>query len=191
MNQLISINKTEDIPSNYQQTPFAKLLEYHNLLKTLNVCENPELIIGTCVDNRIQLRFPRKFAYTVRAGGANMKYNEFKISYAIAVGNVKYMALIGHNHCGMSGLNDRKELFIQGLVNNAGWSKKDAEEHFRKDAPASEIGKEVEFIVSEAIRLQKLYPEIQFAPLMYDVEENKLFVVKSGHFFDFYQSTKR
>jgi len=178
MNQLISIKKPEDIPSNYQQTPIAKLLEYHNLLKPLNVCENPELIIGTCVDNRILLRYPRKFAYMVRAGGANMKYNEFKISYAIAVGNVKHMALIGHNHCGMSGLRDRKEQFIKGLVNNAGWAKKDAEEHFIKDAPASEIGKEVDFIVSESTRLQKLYPAIQFAPLMYDVEKDSLFVVK-------------
>lgn len=184
MNQLISINKIEDIPSYYRQTPIAQLLEYHNLQKLLPACESPELIIGTCVDNRIQLRFPRKFAYMVRAGGANMKYNQFKISYAIAVGNVKYMALIGHNHCGMSGVLDRKKQFVDGLVKNAGWTAAGAENHFVKDSPDFEIGDEITFITQEAKRLQNLYPKIIIAPMMYMVDENRLFIVKNDSMVD-------
>ena len=178
MNQLMSIKSLLDIPAQYLKTPISRLLEYHNLEKPLGVCENPEMIIGTCVDNRIQIRFPNNFAYMVRAGGANMKYSSFKISYAIAVGGAKYMALIGHSQCGMSNLNNRKDLFIQGLVKNAGWSLQQAEEHFVKDSPDSEIGDEIVFVLKETNRLRKLYPKIIIAPLMYLVEDRMLYFIK-------------
>ena len=179
MNPLTNINSEKEIPSKYQNSPISKLLEYHNLQKPLNSCKNPELIIGTCIDNRIQLRIPRKFAFVVRAGGANMKYNEFKISYAIALGNIQHMALIGHNQCGMSNLIQRKDQFIQGLVKNAGWSVQQAEKQFNTESPESEIGNEVDFILQETKRLQTLYPKIMIAPMMYLVEKNMLYLVRT------------
>ena len=178
MNQLISVQSLLDIPKEYRQTPITRLLEYHNLKKPLDELENPEMIIGTCVDNRIQINFPRKFAYMVRAGGANMKYSTFKISYAVFFLEVKYMALIGHTQCGMSNLIARKDQFIQGLVKTAGWSLQQAEEHFTKDSPDSEIGNEIEFILKESKRLRKLYPKIQVVPMMYLVEDSKLYFIK-------------
>ncbi len=172
-----SIISSKDIPSQYRQTPIAKLLEYHNFEKPLDEINKPELLIGTCIDNRIQLRIPGKFAFVVRAGGANMKYNEFKISYAIALGNIQHMALIGHNQCGMSNLIQRKDQFIQGLVKNAGWSIQQAEKQFNNESPESEIGNEVAFILKETKRLQKLYPKIMIAPMMYLVEDNMLYLI--------------
>ncbi len=63
------------------------------------------------MDNRKQLNIPNNFAYILRTGGGNLRYSEFKISYAIAVGGVKALALIGHNRCGMVNLmNKRKDL---------------------------------------------------------------------------------
>jgi len=178
MSELIALKSKGDTPTQYQNTPISKLLEYHNFQKPLDEIEVPELIVGTCVDNRIQLRFPRKFAYVIRAGGANMKYNEFKLSYAIAMGNIQHMALIGHNYCGMSNLVKRKDQFIQGLVKNAGWSVQQATNQFEKDSPDSEIGNEIDFILSETNRLRKLYPKITIAPLMYNVEDNLLYFIK-------------
>ena len=177
MNRLIAVKSAKDILPEYQQTPIALLLDYHNFNLSFQTHQNPQLIIGTCVDNRIHLRVPPNFAYIARAGGANMCNSEFKISYAIALGNVKHMVLIGHNHCGMSNLKERKDLFIQGLIKTAGWNMQQAEEHFAQDSPGSEIGNELEFILSETKRLRNLYPKIQIAPMMYLVEDNQLYLI--------------
>ena len=39
-----------------------------------------------CMDNRKHLHIPDNFAFIIRSGGANLRYSEFKVSYAIAVG---------------------------------------------------------------------------------------------------------
>jgi len=121
---------------------------------------------------------PDNFAFIIRAGGANMRYSEFKVSYAIAVGKVSYIALIGHNNCGMVNLISRKTEFINGLVNIAGWKREKAEEHFMQFAPMFEIGNETDFILNETKRLRLLYPKIVIAPMFYLVENNKLYFVK-------------
>ena len=74
------------------------------------------------MDSRKQLRMPEKFSFVLRAGGANLRYSEFKVSYAIAVGGVRYVALIGHTQCGMVNLAARKNLFTDGMVDGAGWT---------------------------------------------------------------------
>jgi len=179
MSQLVAIRSVQDIPSKYRETPIEKLVKYQNLNHTYNSYNKAELLIGTCVDNRILLRLPKNFAYVVRAGGANMKYSEFKISYAVAIGNIKHIALIGHNQCGMSNLNSKKNDFIKGLVHNAGWSSSDAEGFFLKHAPDFEVGNEQHFIHNETNRLRKKYPNISIAPMMYLVEDNFLYFIDS------------
>ncbi|PWB71220.1 MAG: carbonic anhydrase, partial [Anaerolineales bacterium] len=89
-------------------------------------------------------------------------------------------ALIGHNQCGMVNLVARKDKFIKGLVENAGWEKDWAEEHFMHFSPMFEIGNEVDFVLSEAKRLRLRYPKIQVAPLMYKVEDNLLYQVREN-----------
>ena len=130
------------------------------------------------MDHRKKLRIPDNFAYIIRSGGANLRYSEFKISYAIAVGEVKYMALIGHNNCGMVNLFARKDQFVNGLIERAGWEKQVAEDHFMHFAPMFEIGNEIDFILSEVQRLRLRYPKITIAPLMYLVEDNRLYLIK-------------
>ena len=123
---------------------------------------------------------PDNFAFIIRSGGANLRYSEFKVSYAIGVGHVSHIALIGHNNCAMVNLSSRKGEFIDGLVTTAGWDKERAEEHFMHFAPMFEIGNETDFILSETKRLRLRYPKIQIAPLMYLVEDNKLYFVKEN-----------
>src|SRR3990167_1006334 len=127
MNKLIAINSIDDIPKQYRGTSVELLFEYHNLGREYDSYSNAQLLIGMCMDNRKHLHIPDNFAFILRAGGANLLYSEFKVSYAIAVGNVSSIALIGHNQCGMVNLAARKELFIKGLVENAGWEKAQAE----------------------------------------------------------------
>lgn len=177
MKRLISISKKEDIPSKYDETAVGRLLEYHNLNREFDTYSSAELLVGMCMDNRKHLHIPDNFSYIIRTGGANLRYSEFKVSYAIAVGGVKTLALIGHTNCGMVNLVARKELFIENLVKNAGWELSKAEEHFNQFAPMFEIGNEIDFILSEVQRLRARYPEILIAPLLYKVEDNLLYFI--------------
>jgi len=98
MNRLVKINKIEDIFPAYQNTPIGLLLEYHNLNRPYDTYNQAQLLIGMCMDNRKYLHVPDNFAYIIRTGGANLRYSEFKISYAIAIGRVNYIAIIAHNY---------------------------------------------------------------------------------------------
>jgi len=178
MHRLIPVTTTGDIFPEVRDTPVGLLLEYHNLHREYDTYTQAKLLVGMCMDNRKHLRIPDNFSYIIRAGGANLRYSEFKVSYAIAVGGVKSIALIGHNQCGMVNLMARKQAFIQGLVAIAGWDEELAEQHFNQFAPMFEIVNEVDFVLIEAQRLRLRYPRIQVTPLLYKVEDNLLYQVK-------------
>lgn len=176
MSTLISISTKQDIPAEYGGTPIGLLLEYHNLGRKPDVYTNAKLLIGMCMDNRKHLRIPDNFAYIIRSGGADLRKSEFKVSYAIAVGGVKAIALIGHNQCGMVNLAARREQFIAGMMQNAGWDRSQAERHFETFAPTFEIDNEVEFVKSEAKRLRDYYPKVLVAPMIYLVEDGLIYL---------------
>ena len=178
MSRLITINSREDIFPQYLDTPIGNLLEYHNLDKPLETYIHAKLLIGMCMDNRKHLHIPDNFAFIIRAGGANLRYSEFKVSYAISVGDIHHIAIIGHNNCGMVNLISKKDLFINGLVEKAGWDKKYAEDHFMHFAPMYEIGNEQDFAVSEAKRLRLRYPKITVVPMLYNVDDNKISLIR-------------
>ncbi|RPI06034.1 MAG: carbonic anhydrase [Ignavibacteriae bacterium] len=181
MNQLQEITSTSDIPAPYRGTPIGLLLEYHNIGRPYESYSKAQLLIGMCMDNRKHLHIPDNFAFIIRSGGANLRYSEFKVSYAVAVGEVRCLALIGHNQCGMVNLIDRKEQFIRGLVENAGWQAEAAEDHFHHFAPMFEIGSEIEFVLSEVKRLRLRYPKILVAPILYRVEDNRLYLIQENN----------
>lgn len=180
MNRLKIIQAPEDVPAVYRGTPIGDLLEYHNLSKPFDSFNAAQLLVGMCMDSRKQLRIPENFAFILRAGGGNLRYSEFKVSYAIAVGGVRYIALIGHTQCGMVNLEARKDLFIEGLKEGAGWQASEAETYFRQFAPLFEIGNEIDFVASEAHRLRQRYPKILIAPMIYRVEDGLLYLVKDS-----------
>ncbi|MBB1125121.1 carbonic anhydrase [Thiospirillum jenense] len=178
MQRLIPVTSSADILTDYQNTPIGALLEYHNLGSEFDCYSQAQILIGMCMDNRKYLRIPDNFAYIIRTGGGNLRYSEFKVSYAIAVGGVRSIALIAHNHCGMVNLMARRDVFIQGLIDNAGWEPEWAEQHFMHFAPMFEIGNEIDFVLSEVHRLRARYPKIQIAPLLYRIEDNLLYLIR-------------
>src|SRR5574339_591009 len=121
MKRLVPVTAKADIFPEIQETPIGLLLEYHNPHREYDTYSQAQLLIGMCMDNRKHLHIPDNFSFIIRSGGANLRYSEFKVSYAIAVGGVRSIALIGHNQCGMVNLMERKDIFINGLVDNAGW----------------------------------------------------------------------
>lgn len=180
MNRLTPVKTREDISPEYRDTAVGLLLEYHNLDREYETYAQAQLLVGMCMDHRKHLRIPDNFSYIIRAGGANLRHSEFKVSYAIAVGGVKNIALIGHNNCGMVNLAARKDIFISGLVENAGWEQERAEQHFNQFAPMFEIENEIDFILSETQRLRLRYPKILVAPLLYIVEDNLLYQIREN-----------
>lgn len=178
MTKLIEVNSVEDIFPEYRKTPIGSLLSYHNLNQKFSTYPAPKLLIGMCMDNRRSLWIPDNFAFIIRSGGANLFYHEFQVSYAIGVGGIRHIALIGHDNCGMVELEKRKDLFIEGLSENAGWKKDSAQRHFENLSPFFEIGNAVDFLVSEAARLRRRYPKIVVAPLFYNVEMGKILQIQ-------------
>lgn len=175
MGILAAVNSPEDIFTQYRNTPIASLLEYHNLEYPFKSYSKAQLLIGMCMDSRKMLRLPDGFAYILRTGGGNLRHSEFKVSYAIAVGGVTVIALLAHNHCGMVNLHTNRDAFVQGLIERAGWTKEQAEDHFLQYADTFEIEDEINFVLSEAKRLRNRYPKVLVAPLLYRLEDNRLY----------------
>jgi carbonic anhydrase len=178
MNRLASVAKRDDIFPQYLDTPTGMLLEYHNLGRLHNTYDSAQLLIGTCIDSRININMPARFSFVIRAGGANMRFSEFFISFALATASIRHFALIGHNNCLMRDLKSQKDPFIRGLINFAGADKEYADKQYRQSVPIFEIGNEVDFILNETGRLRQIYPKVQIAPLMYLVDDNRLYLIK-------------
>ena len=178
VNRLHKIQSLKDIDPEIRDTPIARLIEYQNFNRPYDNYSSADLLIGMCMDSRKHLHIPENFAFIIRTGGANLRYSEFRVSYAIAVGGVRYIALLGHNQCGMVNLEARKNQFIEGMIDGAGWSRERALEHFDQFVDEHEIGNEIDFVLSESKRLKRQYPKIQVAPFIYRVEDNLIYAIK-------------
>ena len=179
MADVIPVHYPADILPEYQGTPVGLLLEYHNLGRAIGSPTAPQLLIGMCMDSRKSLRMPNDFAFVLRTAGANMRDNEFRISYAIAVGGIRTIVLIAHTDCGMTRLRERREQFIAGLMDAAGWDEARAVRHFEEAAPKFGMRDAVEFVLQESERLRAIYPRITVAPLLYRVEDDLLYQLRA------------
>jgi len=178
MTQILPVNYRSDILPEYRGTPTGLLLEYHNLERALGTGTGQQLLIGMCMDSRKALRIPTDFAYVLRTAGANMRDNEFRISFAIAVGGVRTIVLIAHTDCGMTRVAGLHDEFVLGLTEHAGWDRDRAERHFAESVPKFSMDNEIDFVMREAERLRGLYPKITVVPLLYRVEDDLLYQLK-------------
>ena len=72
----------------------------------------------------------------------------------------------------------REEALARSMGVSRGPVREAAEEHFRQFAPTFEIGNEVDFVRSEAKRLRLRYPKIAVAPLLFRVEDNRIYAIR-------------
>lgn len=176
--RLAPVEHLSDIPTEHRDGPLGLFLQYHNLDRPFDSYSSAQMLIGMCMDNRKHLRVPDNFAYIIRSGGANLRYADFKVSYAIGVGGAQAIALVGHTNCGMCRLFDRRDAFVNGMIENAGWERQRALDHFNAFAPMFELGNEIDFVREEADRLNRRYPKIPVLPMIYKVEDNRIYLVK-------------
>ena len=174
---LLPVHDRGHIVPRYRDTPIADLLAYHSLASPHRAYDQAELLVGMCMDHRQRLRIPDGVAYIMRVGGARILRLEFQISFAIAIGGVQAIAVVGHDQCGMVNLGARRQAFIRGLITKAGWSRRKAESHFDSLAEQFEIGDATVSILREAAQLRQKYPAVAVAPLMYRLSDGLLYQV--------------
>jgi carbonic anhydrase len=175
--RLVPINTEADILPAWRDTPVGDLIRYHDLDAPHRPYARAELLIGMCMDNRKHMRIPDNFAFILRTGGAQLSRVEFKVSFAVAVGGVRAIAIFGHDDCGMIHLSARREQFIEGLM-SVGWTRADAEANFDTNVGRFEITDPVESTLSEVTRLRGKFPTLPVAPLFYSVKDGRLYQVK-------------
>ncbi len=178
--EAIPVEKKEDIFSIYHDTPIEKLLCYHNLHCPFDKYDVAEMLVAMCIDHRKYLHMPDNFAYVIRSAGVNLRQQEFQVSFAIGVGNVKAIALIGHNECAMAALSQVEEKFIEGLNQKVNWPPQKGREQFEKYLPLYEIGDEKRHILFETARLREIYPNMLIAPLFFNVNDNHIYQLKEA-----------
>ncbi len=103
--------------------------------------------------------------------------SEFSIALALASG-IQYMALVVHNKCLMSDPNQQREQFINILVHEHSWTHEQAEVYFDRCASNLEIDDPIEFALEESSRLQDLFRSLIVVPLLYNVDNDRLFLIK-------------
>lgn len=167
MNEILTpVRVEDDILPEWRGTAISDLLAYHNLIRPHVTYSRAELVIAMCMDYRKALRIPDRFAYILRTGGGNLSRVQFEVSFAIAVGGVRSLALIAHDDCGMVGLRGRRDAFVDGLISE-GWKREDAETHFDDSLPIYEVASTIDSVCAEADRMRARYPNITVAPLFY------------------------
>lgn len=157
-------------------TANEKLIEYHHKSIVTEHCEDPEILVITCLDNRIDLQTPKKFAFTIRIAGANPKSVEASIAFIISRG-IRSIALIGHTDCAMSGVEKAKETFSQGHHPNDLQSG-GVEDYFNKNLLPSIFSDLNENLKENRNYLKSKYPEIDIKAMIYDVETHTLRMVQ-------------
>ena len=55
---MVPVNSEYDIFHYYHHTPVGRLLKYHNLGYPFDEYDKAQLLIGMCMDNRHQLKYP-------------------------------------------------------------------------------------------------------------------------------------
>ncbi len=173
----IAVESLNDLPEKYKSTPIEDLFAYHQFKKKEAVHDKAELVIVKCMDHRENLKIPGRFSYIIRSPGARIMGNEFALSFPIGMSKIKFVALIAHTDCGMVGLSEKKATCVQGLQQTLGWNKEDAELHFNSYAPFYAIDNESEFVCMEAKRLRVQFPNINFVPILFNVEDKKLYLL--------------
>ena len=171
---LKSVAGESDILELHRETPIADWLRYHNLWQGPHSYESPRLLIVTCMDYRIHLHVPERFAFVLRLAGANLRHREFDLACVLAFAGIRHVCVVGHTDCAMESLNGKREEFISGLQKMGGWSKSRAELEFGLLAPRLAIPSVVDFTLFEAAWLERRFPGIVVAPLIYDVKDGSL-----------------
>ncbi len=171
------VEREADVEKRYGGTPIATWIRYHNLGEGPHYYDFPKLLIITCMDYRIALQVPKSFAYVLRLAGANVRHREFDLACVLAFAGIRHICLVGHTDCAMESLKNKREQFASGLERVAGWSRGKADMEFDLNAPRLNVFNVIDFILFESAWLERRFPGVLVAPLIYDVKDSFLYQI--------------
>ncbi len=159
-------------------TPNQKLLEHHNKSIPPQSYDSPELLVITCIDYRIDLQVPKKFAFIVRTAGADPRIVESNIAFVISSG-IKSVALIGHTKCAMSNEPQTRASFSEGYHSTDLQDKDsgDINEYFNDKILPSMFQDLNKNLTDNRDYLQSMYPEVDVRAMIYDVDSHDLSLI--------------
>lgn len=174
--RLLSIDDPKSIPKKWQGTPIESLILSENFGVPIGACEQPQLMIATCIEFRYALPVPRMYAYVMRRASGRLVGSEFSVAYAIARG-VRHLALIGHNDCGMTKVAENAASMADALVAE-GWNPERAKEYISYQSARYAIDDEIDSLEHEYKRLKRLFKRLEIAPLFVCLANTKLYIPK-------------
>lgn len=83
--RLSRIDKPEDIPERWVNSPIADIIGAHNFSQGIDVSGEPKLLISTCIEYRFRPEVPSNFAYVIRRASGRLIGSEFSLVYALSV----------------------------------------------------------------------------------------------------------
>lgn len=178
---LIPVQRDADILPAYRNTPVETLLRLQNLRDPAarpaaepGARSGPRILISTCLESSAKLHIPDGFAIVVRTGAASLKRDPFMVSWAVGIAGITAIAVVGHDDCTLAGLAGKRDEFIARMTESAGWERAAAEQHFDHWSDLFGIEGPEALVAAEAARLQRRYPKIVVAPLLYQAADGML-----------------
>jgi len=173
-NRLKTLERSEDIPIRWRGTAIEKLIRAHNFDELIEPSSKPELFVATCIEFRFQPKVPPYFAYEVRRASGRLIGSEFTLAFALARG-VHFVALIGHNDCGMTQVHHFSDNIVDALVEQ-GWPRDRAEDYVIQQGARYAIRDELDALQREYTRLRRLFSKVEIAPLFAAIGDGKLYL---------------
>ncbi|MGD9682221.1 MAG: hypothetical protein AB7W16_13630 [Candidatus Obscuribacterales bacterium] len=175
--RLDPVESREDLPPHWLDSPIEEFIGAHNFGKEIEGASQPRLLIVSCIEFRFRPQIPNNFAYVIRSAGgrmSNLAGSEFALSYIFAKG-VKHIAIVGHNDCGMTKVDQFKPALIEALIDQ-GWEKEKAGAFIEENAGRFAMDDEIESLRREFLRLRSLFNNVVIAPLFVSLASNRLHI---------------
>ncbi|MBZ0188906.1 MAG: hypothetical protein K8F91_21865, partial [Candidatus Obscuribacterales bacterium] len=93
-------------------------------------------------------------------------------SYILAKG-VRHIALVGHNDCGMTKVEEFKPKLIEALIEQ-GWEPEKASACIEENAERFAMSDEIDSLRKEFLRLKKSFNKVQIVPLFASLASTRL-----------------
>jgi carbonic anhydrase len=174
--RIVDIPSSEDIPTIWRGTPIENLILAENFRRPIPATGQPQMLIATCIEFRYSLPIPSMYAYVIRRASGRLIGSEFSLAYILSRG-VEWCALIGHNDCGMTKVDENIPQMIDALVRE-GWDRERADEYVNYQARRYTIHDELEALEREYYRLKRLFKRMKIAPLFVCLSDTKLYIPK-------------
>jgi len=171
---LIATSAPDQVLEPYRNTPIAQLLAAQNLGRTIAEPAGPSMVIITCMDHRVMLNVPRRWAFQLRTAGAAVEPVLDNIAFAVAVAGIETIAVIGHTDCAMTRAAEARGQFLDRLVESQQWTAGEAGKAYEHLLSTCAIDDPVAATYQRCALLQRRFPNCLVAPLLYDVDDATL-----------------